>query len=312
MKAFALTNPEGPKQFEPVDIDKPQISDDEVLIQVKAISINPVDIKTSAGGAFYPKLKDDSPIIVGWDVAGIVTEKGDNVTDFEVGDEVFGMVNFPGSGKAYAEYVAAPASHLAIKPAQISLEEAAATTLAALTAWQDLTQQTTIEPNQKVLIHAASGGVGHFAVQMAKYLGAYVIGTSSASNREFVLSLGADEHLDYKSQNFEETLNDIDVAIDIVGGDNIAKNLKVLKTGGTLISNLGLKEEVAKEANAKGIDAKAYLVQSNGEDMKVLAQLLESGTIKPHVFKTYPFDQLAEAHKQVASGHTKGKVVLSL
>lgn len=309
MRAIILKEPE---QFQYTDLPTPSIKANEVLVAVKAIGINPVDVKTSKGQGFYTKLKEHAPLVLGWDIAGVVKEAGADVSEFKAGDEVFGMVNFPGHGQAYAEYVAAPASHLALKPKNISFEEAAATTLAALTAWQDLTQQAPVKSGQRVLIHAASGGVGHYAVQIAKHMGAYVIGTSSGKNRDFVLGLGADEHIDYKTQSFEEIVSDVDLAIDIVGGDHIPRNLKAIRKGGTLLSNLGLKEEVSEEAKGKGIKALAYLVQSNGEDMKSLADLLEKGIIKAHVSQTFPFDQLEDAHKQIATGHTVGKVVVTL
>lgn len=248
---------------------------------------------------------------MGWDISGIVTDIGKNVTDFKIGEAVFGMVNFPGHGKAYAEYVAGPASQLAIKPNTISHEEAAAATLAALTAWQALVTNAKIQKGDKVLIHAASGGVGHFAVQIAKYLGAYVIGTSSGKNKDFVLSLGADDHIDYQSQTFEESTSNLDFVLDTIGGDYIDRSLEVINKGGTIISiPSGLNEAVTEKAKEKGVNGYFILVQSNGEDMKQLAKLLESGAIKAHVSESFPFEQLAKAHKAVESGRTVGKVVV--
>ena len=208
MKAIILKEAGGIENLELTDMPIPVLNSDEVLIQVKAISINPVDIKTRMGKSLYDDLKSrNEPIILGWDVSGVIAETGSSVTQFKKGDEVFGMINFPGHGKAYAEYVAAPASHLALKPSNISHEAAAAATLAALTAWQSLVTHAKIKKGQKVLIHAAAGGVGHYAVQIAKHLGAYVIGTSSASNREFVSGLGADEQIDYKTTRMEDAVN---------------------------------------------------------------------------------------------------------
>ena len=194
MKAIILKEAGSADKLEMAELPKPLINDREVLIQTKAISINPVDIKTRTGKSLYSELRSQNPfIILGWDVSGIVIEAGNSVTGFKPGDEVFGMINFPGHGKAYAEYVAAPAEHIALKPATITHEQAAAATLAALTAWQALVTNAKVSKGQKVLIQAASGGVGHYAVQIAKFLGAYVVATSSAANRDFVLSLGADE-----------------------------------------------------------------------------------------------------------------------
>lgn len=311
MKAIILT--------EAGDIDKlvlttlplPVIVDDEVLIQVKAISINPVDAKTRRGKGLYGKLKEQPPVILGWDVSGIVTKSKSQ--QFKAGDEVFGMVNFPGHGKAYAEYVAAPAVHLALKPANISHEEAAAATLAALTAWQALVNHAKIKATDKVLIHAAAGGVGHYAVQIAKHIGAYVIGTSSAKNKDFVMQLGADEHIDYTSQRFEDAAEDIDFVLDTIGGNNIDRSLEVIKTNGTIISiPSGLNEEVTAKASAKGINGYFIMVASNGDDMKQLAILLEKGIVKSHVGQTYAFEQLPEAHSAIESGRTVGKIVITV
>ena len=231
MKAIILKQAGGIENLELVDITKPGIQNNEVLIKVKTISINPVDIKTRIGKSLYKELKNNSPVILGWDVSGIITEVGSAVTKFKVSDEVFGMINFPGHGKAYAEYVAAPASDLAMKPANISHEEAAAATLAALTAWQAVVTNGKVSKGQKCVIQAASGGVGHYAVQIAKHFGAYVIATSSAANKDFVISLGADEHIDYKKHRIDEVVSDADFVLDPICGDNIDTSLNAFKTG---------------------------------------------------------------------------------
>ena len=311
MKAITLYEPGSIENLKIEEVDIPQISDNEVLVQVKAISINPVDVKSRAGKGVYGRLKDIKPLILGWDISGIITQKGKDVTDFEIGYEVFGMVNFPGHGKAYAEYVAVPANQLALKPASISFEEAAAATLAALTAWQALVTNAKVKSGDKVLIHSAAGGVGHYAVQIAKFLGAHVIGTSSANNRDFVLSLGADEHIDYQNQQFEDRAADLDFVLDTIGGDNIDRSLEIIKPGGTLISiPSGLNEAVTEKSKAKSINGYFILVQSNGEDMAKIAELLESGVIKSHVSATFSLDKIGDAHLQVETGKTRGKVVI--
>lgn len=252
-----------------------------------------MDSKIRKGIGWAPELLAYDPIILGWDVSGIVEAVGTKVTQFKTGDEVFGMVNFTGHGKAYAEYVAAPAAHLA-KPRNISHEEAAASTLAALTAWQAFNSYGKLRPNDKTLIHAASGGVGHFAVQIAKHLGAYVIGTSSAKNKDFVLGLGADEHIDYKSVKFEEVLHDLDFVLDAISGDNFAKSIQVLKHFGTIIGlPSGYKEEDEKAARSKHLHASFYMkVYSSGTDMQHIAGLLEREIIKPHIYKVYALDEI--------------------
>ncbi|WP_256002756.1 NADP-dependent oxidoreductase [Pedobacter deserti] len=311
MKAIILKEPGEAGQLEYTDLPVPTIVQGEVLIRVKAISINPVDVKTRAGKGVYGRIKAEQPLVIGWDVSGVVEESLSDL--FKAGDEVFGMVDFPGHGKVYAEYVAAPAAQLALKPANVSHGEAAAATLVALTAWQALVKNAKVQQGQKVLIHAASGGVGHIAVQIAKHLGALVTGTSSAKNKDFVLSLGADEHIDYTDYNWSAHPREYDFVLDTIGGENIDHSLEVTKEGGTLISiPSGLNEQVTDKAKSKGVNGYFFLVQSNGEDMKHIADLLEKGVIKPHVSQTFSFGQMAEAHRQVESGRTVGKAIVAL
>ncbi|GAA4313656.1 NADP-dependent oxidoreductase [Mucilaginibacter gynuensis] len=313
MKAIVLKEFGPASNLEITNIPLREIEAGEVLIQVKAISINPVDVKTRAGKGMAGRLKDIHPLILGWDISGVVTQAGSEVKDFKVGDEVFGMVNFPGHGKAYAEYVISPADQLALKPANISHEEAAAATLAALTAYQGLVHKANLQAGQRILVHAAAGGVGHFVVQIAKHLGAYVIGTSSAANKDFVLSLGADEHIDYRAVPFETVVKDVDLVFDAIGGDNIDRSIEVVKNGGTLISiPSGLHDGITEKAKARGVNGFFFLVASNGDDMKQVADLLEKGIIKAHVSATYPFEDMAKAHEHVETGRTVGKVIVTV
>lgn len=314
MKAVILEEAGEAGNLKLTEIPIPSIQDDEVLIKTKAISVNPVDIKTRIGKSLYHELKAKNPaIILGWDVSGVIEEVGKDVIGFKKGDEVFGMVNFPGHGQAYAEYVAAPASQLAIKPANISHEEAAAATLAALTAWQALVTNAKVSKGQKVIIQAAAGGVGHYAVQIAKYLGAYVIGTSSEANKDFVLSLGADEHIDYKKHRVDEVVSDADFVLDPIGDDNIDPSLNAVKKGGTMIMLPSFyKDLIIEKAKEKGVTGYFFVVESNGEDMKKLAKLLAKGIIRSHVSQTFPFDKIKEAHLQIETGKTKGKVVVTI
>jgi NADPH:quinone reductase-like Zn-dependent oxidoreductase len=313
MKAIILKEAGGPENLVMQDIPVPVPGKDEVLIKVKAISVNPVDIKTRKGLALYNDLKNDEPVILGWDIAGEVVQAGENVTLLEEGDEVFGMINFPGHGKAYAEYVTAPANHLAEKPALISTQEAAAGTLAALTAWQVLIDEAKLQAGEKILIHAAAGGVGHFAVQIAKYLGANVIGTASEANYDFVKELGADDFVDYTKEKFEEIVKDADVVFDTVGGDNPMRSLNVLKEGGRLVGIAGgITDELVKAAEGRNIKAWRHLVHSNGDDMEQIAELMEAGTIKAYISKEYAFEDMADAHRQIETGKTRGKVIVVL
>lgn len=311
MKAVVLTDFGGVENLVTDDVAKPVVADNEVLVQVKAISINPVDVKTRSGKGVSALFENESPMILGWDVSGVVAESKSPL--FAVGDEVFGMVNFPGIGRAYAEYVAAPASHLALKPANVRHAEAAGASLAALTAWQALVSHANIQPGQRVLIHAAAGGVGHFAVQIAKQLGAYVIGTSSAGNKDLVLSLGADEHIDYKAQELNQATQAIDFVLDTLGDETIDRSLEVMKKGATIISIPSGKNEAVKEkAQAKGMIGYPIRVQSNGDDMKKLADHLANGTIKSYVSQTFAFDDIQNAHRQIETGKTQGKIAVLL
>ena len=311
MKAIILKDFGGIDQLQLAELPIPGIGEGEVLVAVKAISINPVDVKTRQGKGVAGRYKGADPMILGWDVAGVVQESKSPA--FEVGDEVFGMVNFPGQGKVYAEYVAAPADQLAIKPEGVSFEQAAATTLVALTAWQAFADHSKLRAGQRILIHAAAGGVGHFAVQIAKHAGAYVIGTASAANRDFVLGLGADVVIDYMEAPFEDVVKDVDLVLDTIGGDNIERSLKVMKKGATIISiPSGANDGVKEKAAAVGMIGVTMMVQSSGEDMEHLASLLEEGVLKPEVSKVFPLEKMGEAHAQVETHKTRGKVIVTV
>jgi NADPH:quinone reductase-like Zn-dependent oxidoreductase len=313
MKAIILKDFGGVENLVNSEVPIPDISDNEVLIKVKAFSINPVDIKTRLGRGVASRLKEHPPMILGWDFSGIISDTGRSVKSFKSDDEVFGLINFPEPGKTYAEYLVAAESELALKPSNISHEEAAAAPLAALTAWQILKDKAAIYPGSNILIHSAAGGVGHYAVQMGRHLGAYVIGTASDVNMDFILSLGASEHLDYKKQRFEEVLKDIDFVLDTIGGDYIDRSLKVLGPGGKLISiPSGASEHVREKAQAVGMTGESFSVRPNGKNMKELAELLELGIVKSFVSKIYGFNEIQAAHQQIESGKTKGKIVVSL
>ena len=310
MKAIILKKAGGTDNLILDDIAIPLPKPNEVLVKVHAIGINPVDVKTRKGGALYNTLIKDPHVILGWDISGTVQALGAEVSEFKEGDEVFGMVNFPGHGKAYAAYVAAPSGHLSLKPENISHEEAAGSTLAALTAWQVLVYEANMKKGQHLLMHAAAGGVGHFAVQIAHYLGVKVTGTASTSNASFLKEIGVDLHSDYTQDRFEDKVQDVDVVFDPIGGETTLRSLEVIKLGGTLISIVGgVNEAVIKRAEEKNIKAKNYLVHSSGRDMKQLAELLKQNIIKPHISHTFPLEKIAEAHKQQESGKTRGKII---
>lgn len=313
MRAVLLTEQGGTENLVMKEVDRPNPKAGEVLVEVHAISINPVDVKTRKGGGLLANMKKDGDVILGWDISGVVVDAGSDVKQFKKGDAVFGMVNFPGHGKAYAEYVVAPVDHLAIKPDNITHAEAAATTLAALTAWQVLKYEANLQKGQRLLMHAAAGGVGHFAVQLAKLFGAKVTGTASAANAGFLKDLGIDQVIDYTNQRFEDQVQDVDVVFDPIGGETTQRSIGVLKEGGTLISIVGgVKDPLQPLIQEKKIKAKNFLVHSSGSDMEQLAALLKNQELKPYLSHEYSFDQIAQAHQQIETGKTRGKVIVQI
>ena len=316
MKAVLLTQAGGSENLILGNIDKPVIKDNEVLVEVKGISINPADVKAKEsdellGMMFGP----ERPLLLGWDISGIVSEVGSKVSNFKVGDRVFGMINFPGQGKAYAEYVASPEDHLALIPENTSFTDAAATTLAALTALQIL--KGNIVEGSRVLIQGGAGGVGHFAIQIAKSMGAYVITTASNENKDFVVSLGADEVIDYKTSEFDQVAKDIDFFFDIFGGDALKRAFTVVKEGGKVATTAGgapgtSPEEMEELVDKYKVEYRPMLVNSGAEDMETLANMLADGTLKANVYTTYPLEEMAAAHDNLASGHAVGKLVVTV
>ncbi|MEJ4087491.1 NADP-dependent oxidoreductase [Galbibacter orientalis] len=311
MRAIVLKKNGNANQLKYTELPLPQLKEGEVLVQAKAIGINPIDLKTKNRKGIYSILQNENPLILGWELSGVVTQSRSE--KFVEGDEVFGLINFPGHGKTYAEYVACPTAHLVKKPSNRSHFEAAATSLAGLTAYQSLVHLGGLKSGQKILIHAASGGVGHFAVQIAKHLGAYVAGTSSEKNREFLLGLGADKHLDYKTDALEKDHKDYDVVLDTIGGNTIDRSIPLIKKEGVLISiPSGKNNAVTEKATKNGIKGLKFTVKSDENDMKVIADYLQQGILKPHISKIVEFDAMEEAHTQIASGHTVGKVIVRL
>jgi len=313
MKAITLTNFGGAENLVQSEIPHPLISEGEVMLRVSAFSINPVDIKTRNGKGVASQLKDTDPMILGWDFSGTIYETGRDVSLFKKGDDVFGMVNFPGPGKTYAEFIAANPLHLALKPTNISHAEAAGASLAALTAWQVLKNLMRIKKGDRILIHSAAGGVGHYAVQMAKHLGAWVAGTASGENTDFVLSLGASQHIDYEKYRFEDAINGFDYVLDSIGGEYIDRSLRVLKPGGTIVTIPSAYAGVVKEkAAAKGMKGEPFSVRPNGINMREIAEMLEKGILRSHISRTFGFEEIREAHHQIETGKTRGKIVVAI
>nr|WP_053142061.1 NADP-dependent oxidoreductase [Streptomyces ambofaciens]CAJ89396.1 putative dehydrogenase [Streptomyces ambofaciens ATCC 23877] len=306
MRAVVVERWGGPQELGEREIERPEPGLSEVLVRVHAAGVNPVDWKTRATGAL---IEWGTQPAVGWDVSGTVEAVGPGVGVFRPGDEVFGMPLFPRQAGGYAEYVVAPARHLARKPAGLTHVEAAALPLAALTAWQALVDTADVRPGERVLVHAAAGGVGHFAVQIAKARGAYVIGTASAAKHALVRELGADEVIDYRSVRFEDAVSDVDVVLDGIGGRTAERSLRVLRDGGRLITLPGPDDvPVARE----GVRASWMLVEPDHHGLREIAALVERGGLKPVVETVLPLGQAAKAHEIGEQGGTTGKIVLTV
>jgi NADPH:quinone reductase-like Zn-dependent oxidoreductase len=245
-------------------------------------------------------------------VSGVVEATGFGVTVFKAGDEVFGMLPYPHGVGSHAEYVTAPARALAFKPSSVDHVQAGALPLAALTAWQALNDTAHLEAGQRVLIHAAAGGVGHLAVQIAKAKGAYVIGTASAPNHDLVSGLGADEMIDYHETDFAEAVSDVDVVLDTVGGDYPARSLRTLREGGALVSLLPFPPQVAEDAARNQVRAQVMLVEADHAGMTAIADLVTEGKLRPVIAATFPLADAAKAHEQGDTGHVAGKLVLTM
>jgi NADPH:quinone reductase-like Zn-dependent oxidoreductase len=298
----------GPDVLELEDAPLPGLKSDEVLVKVYATSVNPVDWKIREG-ARKEKFPAALPLIPGWDVSGVIVQAGGDVRQLRIGDEVYGRPD-PTKNGAYAEYIAVKANQLALKPKSIDHIHAAAVPLAGLTAWQGLFDRGHLQKGQKVLIHAASGGVGTFAVQFAKWKGAYVIGTASEQNIKFVKQLGADEMIDYKNERFEDKVGGLDLVFDIIGGETQKRSLQVIKEGGRLITTLA--PEFKDAAKEKHIYMEGYMAQSYPDQLAQIAQLIDDGIIQPVISAVMNLDEVAKAQQLSEDGHVRGKIVIKV
>ena len=302
--------PAGNLTIEKVPVPLP--GNGEVLVKVKAAGINPVDYKTRSGKGFAAR-ELQLPAILGWDIAGEVVSLGEGVSKFARGERIFGMSHFPHPAHAYAEYAIVQEDEFALIPSGVSNEEAAAAPLAALTAWEALFDHGGLQAGQKILIHAAAGGVGHIAVQLAKWKGAYVTGTASQKNQEWLKELGVDLPLDYNTQDFTSLLSDVDVVLDGMGGETTLRSMEVLKPGGVIVSLPSMYKddpEVIARAKEKGVKVIWMSVRPSGERMEKLAGLLAAGDLKVKVDQAFPLEEVVKAHEAVETHHVTGKVVL--
>ncbi|WP_433619313.1 NADP-dependent oxidoreductase [Paenibacillus cellulositrophicus] len=330
MKAIRLHEFGGPEVLRYEEAPLPELKPGEVLVRVHANGMNPPDWYLRDGYKSLPpewRPPVPFPIILGSDVSGVVEAVATDVKDFSVGDEVFGMVRFPSFGEsaAYAEYVAAPASDLALKPAGIDHVHAAGAPMAGLTAWQFLIDLGHNEPNplqpdmhrpvpldgKTVLVNGAAGGVGHFAVQLAKWKGAHVIAVASGSHESFLRELGADEFIDYTKSLPEDVVHDMDLVLDTLGGPTTGRFLRTLKRGGALFPVfLGFND--AEEAAKLGVTVSMTQVRSNGQQLAELGRLLDAGTVRVAIDSTFPLADARKAHERAAGGHIQGKIVLTV
>jgi NADPH:quinone reductase-like Zn-dependent oxidoreductase len=307
MRAISQDVLGGPEVLREVRVERPDPRPNEVLVRVRAAGVNPTDWKHRANGGFL----GEPPFVLGWDVSGVVEAVGIGVAAFRPGDEVFGMLSYPFGHGSHAQYVTAPARTFTHKPAGVDHVQAGALPLVSLTAWQALVERADVRPGQRVLIHAAAGGVGHVAVQIAKARGAHVIGTASAGKHEFLRSLGADETVDYRETDFTEAVKDADVVLDTIGGDTSLRSLRVLRPGGVVVSILPVgSDEFYEEAERLGVRAVRMLVDADRADMREIAGLVEAGKLRATIAGTFPLADAAEAHALGETGRTTGKLVL--
>ncbi|CUU54059.1 NADPH:quinone reductase [Parafrankia irregularis] len=309
MRAISQDSLGGPERLRLVEVERPAPGPSEVLVRVRAVGLNPTDWKHRAMPGFLGEL----PLVLGWDVSGVVEAVGLGVTIHEVGDEVFGMLPYPYGHGSCAEYVIAPARVLVHKPAELDHAHAGAIPLAALTAYQALVDTASVRAGQRVLIHAAAGGVGHFAVQIAKSLGAYVIGTASEVKHDLLRGLGADELIDYHHEDFERAAGGVDVVIDPIGGDYTARSLRTLRPGGVLVS-LALTETqpMPQEAARRGVHHRLMLVEADQEGMLAVAELARTRRLRPVIEAAFPWEEAAKAHAVGDGGRVTGKLVLTV
>ena len=331
MKAFVVAQ-YGKDGFRAADVPEPKVGNSDVLVRVSAASINPLD-KMVRNGEFKQLLKYKRPFVIGHDVAGVVTRVGASVRDFKAGDEVYARPRDLHIG-TFAEYIAIDHNDVSLKPASLTLHDAAAVPLVALAAWQILVEKAQVKPGHKVLVHAGAGGLGSTVIQLAKYLGAQVATTAGGASEQLVRDLGADVVIDYTKQDFSEVLSGYDLVLDSVGGDNLMKSLTVLKPGGLAVGVTGppdagfakqlgapkpfefvmsfLSRKVRRAAKKLGVRYSFFFMRASGAQLRELAALYDAGHLRPVIDSTFAFDQTLEALAYVESGKVKaGKVVIT-
>jgi len=314
MKA-AIINRFGPPEVLKIEeVEEPVPNDSQVLIKIQFAGINPVDTKVRAGTSGMSK-QLQLPAILGWDVSGTIEKVGKNVTEFKTSDEVFGCIGFPGLGKTYAEFTVADPKLITKKPSNVSFEEAAAVPLAGLTAYQAINEHLKIIEGQKILIQAAAGGVGHLAVQFAKLNGAFVAGTASGKNEDFLKSLGVDQFIDYKKEKFEDVFQNGDAVLDAMGGEILYRSFSCVKKGGRVVclpsstKNDPKAIELAQQLEVQMIWPMMHPI---GEEMNIIARLMQHKKLHVKIDKIFSLDEIVDAHKAIETHNTDGKVIVKI
>jgi len=308
MKAVVIHEYGGPEVLKYEDVQRPEPKENQILVRVIAAGVNPVD-GLIRSGMFAKHEKASFPMILGADIAGVVEKTGSKVTNFKAGDSVFAYASLK-SGGGYAEYALTTEREAAPKPKVLTYVEAAAVPVVALTAWQALIDIAKLSAGQTVLIHGGSGGVGTFAIQIAKARGARVIATASTANQDLLKQLGVDVAIDYTKQKFEDVAKDVDVVLDSIGKDALARSYAVAKKGGFIVSLVARPDR--DELNKRGIRGAALSVEPNSDELAEIGKLIDEGKIKVIVSQTFPLSEAIKAQEHVATGHTRGKIVLKV
>ena len=305
MKAVVMHGYGGPEVLKLEQVARPEPKDDEILIRVMAASVNPVDVAIRKG--YLAELVGKLPFVPGMDVAGVVEKCGSKVTNFKKGDPIFAFFTLKDEG-GYAEFVLAKQNEIAAKPKTVDYPQAAAVGAAGATAWEALVDTAKLGPGQTVLIHGGAGGVGHLAIQIAKARGAKVFATGSTANQDFLKQTGADVAIDYTKTKFEDVAKDVDVVLDMVGEDTLERSYGVVKKGGIIVSIVDEPKQAALDA--RGIRGVALRCEPKAEVMQELSRLMETQKLKPIVSQTFPLTEVTKAQDQIATRHTRGKIVL--
>ncbi len=308
MQAVRIHTYGGPEVLTIEDVPCPKPQTGEVLIRVHAAGVNPVDSWVREG-RLKELLHHSLPLTLGWDVSGAIEQVAADITQFKVGDAVYARPWTAQSG-CYADYVAVPAAHVALKPTSLTHVKAAAVPLAALTAWHSLFDVANLQAGQRILIHGAAGGVGSFAVQFAKWKGAHVLGTASSRNVDLLHQLGVDWVINYQTTQFEEIARQVDVVLDTVGGETQVRSFAALREGGILVSIVSPPAEALAQTHR--VRSQFIIAPPNGTQLKEIATLIDAGWVKPIVEAIVPLTEVRQAHEQIQTGHTRGKIVLQV